>query len=319
MNATPHPSPLPSGEREGMRGCLERYFRDVTLAKLNMDFELEEVDCPICEGSRGEPLHLEGSFQMVRCPSCQFIFLNPRPTADALIRFYQKYLPEEEVSIESWERMMKPVFHRAANLLKQYGRKGRLLDVGTGFGFFLIEMKKRGWEAAGIEISQRAIDYAKDTFGLTILHGPLEKVGFPDDDFDAVTAFYVVEHLSHPMDFFRECYRILKPGGLLLLRYPHTTPIKNLLHFFGVKNRLFDLPAHLSDFSPKIIQRCLEKIGFEKCQHLIGGYTLPCDLGKRTSSILFGGTAEALFRLSGKKFLFPGVSKTVLAFRGKSK
>jgi hypothetical protein len=48
---------------------------------------------------------------------------------------------------------------------------------------------------------------------------------------------------------------------------------------------------------------------------LIGGYTLPGDLGKRTSSIVFGSVAEAIFHLSGKKFLFPGVSKTVLAFK----
>jgi len=284
-----------------------------------MDLEMEEVNCPICEASGGEPLHLEGSFKMVRCPSCQFIFLNPRPTMDSLLRFYQEYLPEEGPSIESWEKMMRPVFHRAANLLKQYGREGRLLDVGTGFGFFLVEMKKRGWEAAGVDISQKAMDYARDVLGLTILPGPLEKADFADNHFDAVTAFYVVEHLSHPMAFLRECYRILKPGGLLFLRYPHTTPIKNLLRFFGIKNRLYDLPAHLSDFSPKMIQQCLEKIGFEKCQHLIGGCTLPNDFGKRTSSILFGGFAEALFCLSGKKFLFPGVSKTVLAFKGNLK
>ncbi len=280
-----------------------------------MNMEMEEVDCPICEGSGGDPLHLEGSFQMVRCPTCQFIFLNPRPTMDSLFRFYQAYLPEEVPSIESWEKMMQPVFLRAANLLNQYGRRGRLLDVGTGFGFFLVEMKKRGWESTGVEISQKAMDYARDVLGLTILRGPLEKADFPDNDFDAVTAFYVIEHLSHPRAFLRECHRILKPGGLLLLRYPHTTPIKNLLHFFGIKNRLYDLPAHLSDFSPKMIQQCLEKIGFEKCQHLIGGYTLPGDFGKRTSSILFGSVAEALFGLSGKKFLFPGVSKTVLAFK----
>ena len=285
---------------------------------MNMDFEMEEVDCPICEGSRGDPLHLEGSFQMVRCSSCQFIFLNPRPTMESLHHFYQQYLPEEQASIESWEKMMKPVFHRAANLLKRYGRNGRLLDMGSGFGFFVAEMKNKGWDAVGVDISQKALDYARNILGLTIHPGPLEKVGFPDNHFDAVTGFYVVEHLPSPKAFLGECHRILKPGGPLLLRYPHTTPIKNLLQFFGVDNRLYDLPAHLSDFSPKTIEQCLEKIGFGKCQHLIGGYTLPSEFGKRTSSILFGSFSEALFYLSGRKFLFPGVSKTVLAFKKSS-
>jgi SAM-dependent methyltransferase len=277
--------------------------------------EMEVIDCPFCGESKSFPFHQEGSFQMVRCPSCQFIFLNPRPTGDSLFRFYQQYLPEEESSIESWEKMMKPVFYRAANLLGRYKREGRLLDVGTGFGFFLAEVKKKGWETVGVEISQKAMDYARGVLGLNIHPGPLEKIGFPGNHFDAVTGFYVIEHLSHPMDFLRECHRILKPGGLLLLRYPHTTPIKNLLQLFGIQNRLYDLPAHLSDFSPKMIQRCLEGIGFGRCRHLIGGYTLPSDLGKRIASILFGSFSEALFYLSLGKFLLPGVSKNILAFK----
>ena len=283
---------------------------------MGTDLQMEDVNCPVCEASRGEPLHLEGCFQMVQCPSCQFVFLNPRPTNESLLSFYQHYLPEEKSSIESWDKMMKSVFHRAATLLEQYKKNGRLLDVGTGFGFFLAEMKNRGWDVLGVEISKKAIDYARDVLGLAVHPGPAERVGFPDNYFDAVTGFYVIEHLPDPMAFLRECHRILKPGGLLLLRYPHTTPIKNLLHFFGIRNRLYDLPAHLSDFSPKMIQQCLEKIGFEKCQHLIGGYTRPGDLGKRTASVLFGSLSEALFRLSLKKFLLPGVSKTVMAFKG---
>ena len=283
---------------------------------MGTDLQMEDVNCPVCEAPRGEPLHLEGCFQMVQCPSCQFVFLNPRPTNESLLSFYQHYLPEEKSSIESWDKMMKSVFHRAATLLEQYKKNGRLLDVGTGFGFFLAEMKNRGWDVLGVEISKKAIDYARDVLGLTVHPGPAERVGFPDNYFDAVTGFYLIEHLPHPMAFLRECHRILKPGGLLLLRYLYTTPIKSLLYFFGIRNRLYDLPAHLSDFSPKMIQQCLEKIGFEKCQHLIGGYTRPGDPGKRTASVLFGSLSEALFRLSLKKFLLPGVSKTVMAFKG---
>jgi ubiquinone/menaquinone biosynthesis C-methylase UbiE len=211
--------------------------------------------------------------------------------------------------------MMRPIFRRAANLLKRYGKNGRLLDVGSGFGFFVAKMKNKGWEAVGVEISQKALDYATKVLGLTIHPGPLENLGFPDNYFDAVTGFYVIEHLPFPKAFLGECYRILRPGGLLLLRYPHTTPIKNLLHLFGVKNRLYDLPAHLSDFSPKTIEQCLEGVGFEKGQHLIGGYTLPAELKKRIASVLFGNLSEGLFYLSLKKFLFPGVSKTIVAFK----
>jgi 2-polyprenyl-3-methyl-5-hydroxy-6-metoxy-1,4-benzoquinol methylase len=285
---------------------------------MGTDLQMEEVDCPVCKASKGEPLYREGSFQMVRCPSCQFVFLNPRPTNESLLSFYQDYLPEEESSIESWEKMMKSVFHRAATLLEQYRKDGRLLDVGTGFGFFLTEMKHKGWEVVGVEISRKATDYARDVLGLTVHLGPVEKVGFADNYFDAVTGFYVIEHLPYPLVFLRECYRILKPGGLLLLRYPHTTPIKSFLHFFGIRNRLYDLPAHLSDFSPMMIQQCLEKIGFRKWEHLIGGYTRPGDPGKRAASILFGIVSEALFFLSCKKFLLPGVTKTVLAYKDNS-
>jgi SAM-dependent methyltransferase len=285
------------------------------IMEMKPDIALDEVNCPLCSAPRGNPIHREGSFQMVRCPSCQFIYLNPRPTGEALLRFYQHYLPEEESLIGSWHRMMKPVFKRAARLLQKYAFRGRLLDVGTGFGFFLSGMKDRGWEVTGVEISRKAMEFAKEILGINLQHGPLERVGFPENHFDAVTAFYVIEHLPDPMSFLKECHRILKPKGLLLLRYPHTTPIKNLLYLFGIENRLYDLPAHLSDFSPQTIQKCLQEVEFDRCQHMIGGYTLPSGLGKRISSSFFGSLSEGLFYLSGKKFLFPGVSKTVIAFK----
>lgn len=280
------------------------------------DLEWERVVCPLCGESACLPLHKEEGWQMVRCSTCRFIYLNPRPTEEALARFYQSYLPEAGPSVEDWKEMMAPVFKRAADLIERYQKGGRLLDVGAGFGFFLAEMKGRGWDVSGVEISRRAIEYAKGVLGIELQMGPLEEIGFREDQFDVVSGFYVIEHLPRPMVFLREVHRILKPGGLLLLRYPHTTPIKGLLHLFGIKNRLYDLPAHLSDFSPEMVQRCLEAAGFQGCQHWIGGYTLPKVSGRRIASVVFGKISEVLFVLSGKRYLLPGVSKTVLAFKG---
>jgi SAM-dependent methyltransferase len=284
--------------------------------KSETDLEMELILCPVCQGSGGNPIHSEGSLQMVRCPSCQFIYLNPRPTDRALFRFYQDYLPEDPVSTESWRKMMRPIFLQSARLINRYKEKGRLLDVGTGFGFFLAEMKQQGWEVEGVEISQKGIDYARKVLDLEVDTGPLERRGFPENGFDVITAFYLIEHLPNPMAFLRECYRILKPRGLLLLRYPHTTPIKNLLYALRIKNRLYDLPAHLSDFTPEMIKGCLEQVGFTWCRHSIGGYTISKGVGKRLATSLFGNLAEALFFLSRGKLLFPGVSKTVLAYKG---
>jgi len=278
--------------------------------------ELVEISCPFCNQSETRSLHREGVFQMVTCASCQFVYLNPRPAEEALLEFYQDYLPRETSSIEDWKRMMGPIFRRSSRLIRRYNKdKGRLLDVGTGFGFFLAEMKHQGWEVEGVEISQKGINYGREVLKLTVHPGPLEAIGFPEKVFDVVTAFYVIEHLPDPMAFLRECYRILKPGGLLLLRYPHTTPIKNLLRTLRVKNRLYDLPAHLSDFSPGMIEKCLEGTGFIRCQHRMGGYTLPKGIGKHLITSFFGNLGEALFFISQGKFLLSGVSKTIIGFK----
>ena len=120
--------------------------------KENIDIEMEEIVCPICEEVEYRLLHEEGRFQMVTCSSCQFIYLNPRPTHPSLHHFYQHYLPENDSSIDVWQTMMKFVFKRAAILLTRYKEKGKLLDVGSGFGFFLSEMKQKGWKVEGVEV-----------------------------------------------------------------------------------------------------------------------------------------------------------------------
>ena len=250
---------------------------------------------------------------MDRCLTCGLIYQNPRPSEKERLNSYQHYLPKGADEIEAWGRMMAPVFKKGADLIERDIPRGRLLDVGTGYGFFLALMQSRGWEIIGLEASSTGAHYGRKRWGLHILPQPWERASFPERAFDVVTAFYVIEHLPDPLAFLREVHRIVRPGGMILLRYPHTTPIKDILSFMRKKNNLYHLPFHLCDFSPATMHRALEKAGFTKIKTVVGGFTIPTHLAGRWSGIIFGNLAEMLYHLSGGSIMLPGVSKTTIA------
>lgn len=250
---------------------------------------------------------------MVRCLRCGFVYQNPRPSQQELLQAYQTYLPEGEEEIEAWGRMVEPVFRSGADFIERTIPRGRLLDVGTGYGFFLALMQSRGWEVMGLEVSPAGAHYGKKQWGLSILPQPWEKASFDEDEFDVVTAFYVVEHLLDPVGFLKEVHRILRPGGMILLRYPHTTPIKDILSLMRIKNDLYHLPFHLSDFSPRTMRTAMEKVGFTRIETVIGGFTAPANLTGKWAGRIFGNLAETLYQLSRGRILLPGVSKTTIA------
>jgi len=233
------------------------------------------------------------------------------------MKSYEKYLPSSPQEIRKWEMMMQPIVHASADLIEGMTRqeKGRVLDIGCGYGFFLGEMKSREWSAEGVEISGTGAAYASDKWHIPVHSRPLGDLDFPGETFDVVTLFYVIEHVIDPLDLLAKVRRILKPGGLVFLRWPHSTPIVLAL---GPFSRLFDLyhtPYHLHDFSPETMKRLLRRIGFCGIRTQIGGYTRPSGLIAGLASALSGRLAEATFRLSSGRLLLPGVSKTTWAVR----
>jgi len=239
----------------------------------------------------------------------------PHPSAGELAGSYRFYLPQEPQEAEKWAVMMRPVVTKSARLIEsEYdNQQGRLLDIGSGYGFFLEEMKSRGWEVEGIELSDTGRRYTQERIDVSVHSQPLEALCLSEDRFDVVTLFYVIEHLSDPVSTIREVHRILRPNGLILVRWPHSTPIVRLLGPFSKNLDLFHTPFHLYDFSPRTITGLLAASNFERITTVVGGYTRPDVRLKRWVSMLTGVTAEALYRLSGGSILVPGVSKTTMA------
>jgi SAM-dependent methyltransferase len=274
---------------------------------------VEWIACPLCADGAAKRRHQEGDYVMVRCLRCGFVYQNPRPSEAERLDSYQQYLPWAAEEIEAWGRMVEPVFKKGADLIERTIPQGRLLDVGTGYGFFLALMQSRGWEVVGLEVSPTGAHYGRRRWGLSILPQPWEQTSFPEGEFDVVTAFYVIEHLPDPVAFLREVHRILRPGGMIVVRYPHTTPIKDILSLMRIQNDLYHLPFHLSDFSPRTMRTALGKAGFKRIETVIGGFTAPANLRGKLAGLIFGNVAETLSRLSRGWILLPGVSKTTIA------
>lgn len=250
---------------------------------------------------------------MIECICCGFVYVNPRPDWNILSELYQSYHARNAKGVESWALLMDKVFKETACLIKrQYPHAGKILDIGCGYGHFLNIMRDCGWDTYGLEPSYQAVSYAK-TRMLNVVHGTLNEAAYDANSFDVITMFYVLEHLSNPVEALLRVNRTLKPGGLLILRVPHTTPIVRVLSTPGIANNLYDLPFHLSDFSPETIRCILEKTGYETIRTFPGKPTIPENRLERFATTLFGEMARALYWLSSRRFLLPGVSKTTVA------
>jgi predicted SAM-dependent methyltransferase len=128
------------------------------------------------------------------------------------------------------------------------------------------------WSVFGVEINQRVAFQAREHYGLEILPVALEEASFAPNSFDAVTMWDVLEHVHDPAATLNEIHRILKPGGVLVVRVPNLDSWDAAL--FGDYWAGLDAPRHLYVYTPETLSRTLNQSGFHVVEHSaqIGGY-----------------------------------------------
>jgi SAM-dependent methyltransferase len=139
------------------------------------------------------------------------------------------------------------------------GHRGKLLDVGCGNGSFLAMMQDAGWEVTGVDPDKVAATLARKRFGISILNGSLEDAGFAEESFDAVTLSHVIEHVYDPVALLRECRRVLRPGGKIVVTTPNLASQGH--RAFGSSWVPLDPPRHLHLFTSATLGACCERAG----------------------------------------------------------
>lgn len=142
----------------------------------------------------------------------------------------------------------------------------KFLEVGCGIGTIVHWLSRRGCHAVGSDISKTAVDYGIQKYpGITLRVESADKLDYPDEEFDVVLSFDVLEHLFEIDKHLSEVHRVLKPGGCYLLQTPNKW--SNAL-FETIRNRSFSWRRyHPSLQTPRHLKNKLRQHGF-KCRFL---------------------------------------------------
>ena len=236
--------------------------------------EKENIACPLCGGCEFDQAFKCDRYCMgvetTLCRNCGFLFTNPRPTEKEMVRFYrQDYRnlytngtdPEDDVKPSS------PQYQRAERLcrfvsphLREY-RTPAVLDAGCGSGslFHFLRMHRPESRLYGVEPDASYAKHAAENYNASVytedIHAFAKREEL-ENTFDLIVLNHVLEHLYQPVQKLESFYKLLKPGGLLLVEVPNwlsphwDNPIE-MLHL-----------AHVNHFSPKTLEFALELAGF---------------------------------------------------------
>ena len=218
------------------------------------------------------------TFNIVRCPACGFSFTQDAPSEEEIGRYYDTidYISHSDIS----KGFMNSLYHRVRRYM--LGRKariveresglstGRLLDIGTGTGYFSAMMQQLGWQVSAIEKSASARQFAKQRFNLDVLP-EVELNRFPAQLFDVITLWHVMEHLEHLHDTWDRLSQLLSSKGVLVVAVPNSNSYD--AQKYGKDWAAYDAPRHLWHFTPETIQKLANQHGFE----LSNSYPMPFD------------------------------------------
>jgi 2-polyprenyl-3-methyl-5-hydroxy-6-metoxy-1,4-benzoquinol methylase len=152
---------------------------------------------------------------------------------------------------------------------------GRMLEIGCASGSFLSRQANLGWQVAGIEFSPSAAARARQA-GYEVHCGPVETAPNPQEQFDLVVGWMVLEHLHDPVGALRRLHAWTRPGATLVVSVPHLSPL--LLKAFGNACYGLQVPTHLYHFTPTTLRHLLER-GNWRLERVFHHRVLSCLLG----------------------------------------
>ena len=214
--------------------------------------------------------HLTGgeTFDIYTCRKCGFTFTADPPPETDIERYYNagEYISHSNTKKGLTNRLYhltrKLMLIRKRNIIRKATgmNRGTLLDIGCGTGYFAAFMRDNGWKVSGIEVNEKARNFAIDNFSLEVVHDP-DLSSFEKGYFDCITLWHAFEHFHDPLKYIVSVKRLLKPGGRCIIAMPNCNSFD--AGYFGSSWAAWDVPRHLWHFNPDTFRIFSEKNGFK--------------------------------------------------------
>ena len=159
------------------------------------------------------------STDYVRCAACETLVLAKMPALEELLvrddahdfygwNYFTRLAKEHgQPSIQERARIDLPgrCIYWLNTLLKFRLPPGSILELGSAHGGFVALMRQAGFDATGLELSPRLAEFARTTFDIPMLVGPVESQVIDAESLDAVVLMDFLEHLRNPMATLSHC------------------------------------------------------------------------------------------------------------------
>lgn len=206
-------------------------------------------------------------FEIWQCEDCSLRFTQDVPDKSGIGPYYHSdaYVSHSDTQKGLVNRLYHQVRKHTLNTKRELIKKetgkhsGKLLDMGAGTGAFAHAMQQAGWEVTALEPEAAARETAQNKYGIRLL--PPEQLNqLPAGEYDVITLWHVLEHVHDLHGYLEKFFRLLRPGGKLLIAVPNYTSYD--AKKYGECWAAYDVPRHLYHFSPKSMRLLAAAKGF---------------------------------------------------------
>ncbi|WP_411682049.1 class I SAM-dependent methyltransferase [Clostridium thailandense] len=229
-------------------------------------------NCIVCDNAQHTLIFKKSNYEVVRCNKCGMVHIEPMPTLEETIGYYQSYgqaqYTEEYIKQNINKTYVEGRFEFYKNLLLKYYNEGSsVLDIGCHCAEFLKVLKNANFDVYGLEVSKSISKAVEENLNIPVYNVDISKLS-TDQKFDVISALSVLEHTPNPDIMIKKIYNLLKDDGYLLLEVPNVDSYESqaVLYFFSqTLNYWFHPtpPIHLYEFNKVTINSFLNKYGFQ--------------------------------------------------------